>query len=308
MLDLYGLPSATSADVQTFIGNSVAAGVTWQPWLKPRGKTMAFIKLLGHGGNGGTGVIGVNSTAAGGGGGGSGAMSALLIPIFFLPDILYISLPGPGSVTLQAYVAINPDTVNNHIVLQASPGGAGGNAAGATGGSAGSAGSINTLTQGPIGGCGVPFFLAGQVGIIGGAAVSGGALTLPVTGLIITGGTGGGGLPAAAATGTNGGSFTVPAAPSPFPPQIGGIGNATATVPAQSGSSGFGAFRGQTFFYGGTGAASTHGTATGGGLVQGNGGNGGVGCGGGGMGGALTGSTAGTIGKGGPAWCQIICW
>jgi hypothetical protein len=62
------------------------------------------------------------------------------------------------------------------------------------------------------------------------------------------------------------------------------------------------------FFYGGMGGGSTYATATGAGLVQSNGGNGAPGCGGGGTGGALTGSTAGIIGLGGPSFAIITCW
>ena len=60
--------------------------------------------------------------------------------------------------------------------------------------------------------------------------------------------------------------------------------------------------------YGGTGGASTHGTATGAGLVQSNGGVGAPGCGGGGQGSALTGSTAGIVGWGGLAYAILTCW
>ena len=66
MLDFGHLPVSTgAADVQTFIGTSQAVGTDWQTWVKPRGKSMIDILLIGKGGNGGTGVIAV----AGGGGG-----------------------------------------------------------------------------------------------------------------------------------------------------------------------------------------------------------------------------------------------
>lgn len=273
---------------------------------------MAFMLAIGGGGAGGSGVIGANSVSAGGGGGASGNQSRLIIPLALIPDVLYVSAPAPAIAAAggTASIGIKPDGTTNHTLLTATGGNAGGNAAAGTGGAGGTAASVNTLAQGPIAGLGNSIYLAGQAGIIGGAAVSGGALTLPVTGLVCTGGTGGGGLPAAAAAGTNGGSFTVPAAPSPFPPQPGGVGSATATNPAAPGANGIiRAVSGLQFGYGGTGGASTHGTATGGGLVQASGGNGtGWGCGGGGMGGALTGSTPGVRSLGGPGYVIIICW
>jgi hypothetical protein len=42
--------------------------------------------------------------------------------------------------------------------------------------------------------------------------------------------------------------------------------------------------------------------------VQSGGGDGGLGCGGGGSGGALTGSTAGVVGKGGASFAILTCW
>lgn len=309
MLDYFNLPKNSVADIQEFKGNSVVAGVTWQTWTKPRGVTMCHIFLLGQGGGGGTGVIGANSVSAGGGGGGSGGQTSVTIPAFMLPDTLFISTGATASGNGAAsYVSISPNTTANHTVAIANGGGGGGNASAGTGGAAGSAGSIATVGTMPLGWSFANLALAGQAGIIGGAAVAGGALTLPVTGLLVTGGTGGGGLPAAAAAGTNGGAFTVPAAPSQFPPQIGGQGSATATNPADNGSNGWTGMNKLLYSYGGTGGASTHGTATGGGLVQSSGGVGGYGCGSGGMGGALTGSAAGIVSRGGLGYCLIICW
>ena len=308
MLDLFGLPSATQADVQQFNGNSKINVESWQQWLKPRGKTMASILLVGAGGNGGAGVRGANSTAAGGGGGGSGEQSRLIIPISLLPHVLYVSCGTAGSTGVNSFISVAPNSTTNHLILKANPGSAGGAASGATGGAGGVGATAGTISGMPLAGLGVFATFGGQNGIIGGAAVAGAALTLPVTGLIVTGGTGGGGLPAAAAAGTNGGSFVVPAAPTIYPPHSGGVGSATATVPANPGNAGTMGFSGLMFGYGGTGAASTHGTATGGGLVQGRGGNGAPGCGGGGMGGALTGSAAAVNSLGGEGFCIITCW
>ena len=310
MLDLFHLPTSTGdAEVFEFRGTAATTGTGWITWCKPRGKTMANILLLGPGGNGGTGVVGANSTAAGGGGGASGNQVSITIPITFLPDLLFLSIPqagvGGGAIS---YVSVMPNTTTNHLLAMSTGGGNGGNASGATAGAAGAAASVNTISQCPLAALGQSYFLAGQAGIIGGTTVAGAALTLPLTGLIVTGGTGGAGLPASAAAGLADGAFTVPAQPSVFPAHQGGLGTSTATVPPGAGERGFTYFNGLRYFYGGTGGGSTHGSATGGGLVQASGGDGAPGCGGGGMGGALTASTAGVVGKGGEGYCLITCW
>lgn len=313
MLDLSHLPVNTGAsDVQVFYGSSTAAGNDWITWVKPRGKSMIDILLLGKGGDGGTGVVGANSTAGGGGGGGSGGQTRLTMPLALLPDVLYFSLAGrSATTTLASYVAISPrlaagagaPTVNDTLMI-ANGGGNGGNASGGTGGAAGAAGAIATAGTMPLGWA-FALALAGQAGIIGGAAVSGGNLTLPVTGLLVTGGTGGGGLPAAAAAGTSGGNIT---GAGQFPTINGGAGSATATAPAAFGTTGFQPIPKLLYLMGGTGGASTHGTATGAGLAQSTGGDGAPGCGGGGMGGALTASSAGAVGRGGVALAVVTCW
>jgi hypothetical protein len=112
--------------------------------------------------------------------------------------------------------------------------------------------------------------IGSQLGTAGGAAVAAIGITQPVTGAFVTGGTGGGGLPAAAAAGTNGGAIN---AAGSFPALQGGQGSATATVPADFGKAGFRPLAGLAYFYGGTGSASTHGTALTTGLVQGRGGD-----------------------------------
>jgi hypothetical protein len=308
-MEPFGLPNSPHFDKYQFNGNSMTAGGNWHTWNKPLGKSRIMMMLIGGGGGGGTGVVGANSTAAGGGGGGSGGMTILEMPLDLLPARLYISVghskTGAG---LASYVSTQPNTTANHVVAIANGGAVGGNAAGATAGAAGGAGGIATAATMPLGWAFAKLALAGQAGIIGGTTVAGAALTLPVTGLRMTGGTGGGGLPAAAATGTNGGSFTVPASPSYFPAQSGGVGSATATNPADNGRNGFAIPEAGFYHYGGTGGASTHGTATGGGLVQSRGGNGGIGCGGGGMGGALTGSTAGVASYGGSGLILFYCY
>lgn len=302
MLDFSHIPTPYgAATVESFYGN---AGTTMEfRWTKPRGKSMCSILLVGAGGNGGNGVVGANSTAAGGGGGGSGSQVNITVPLWAVPDTLFIGLGSASCAVMitEQYV------VNNRLVFSTS-GGNGGNASGATAGAAGTAGAVSNAGSMPLGWQWVHQAVAGQAGIIGGTTVAGAALTLPVTGLCVTGGTGGGGLPAAASAGTAGGSFTVPASPSRFVAHAGGAAQATATLPANWGNNGYRPVAGLIYGYGGTGGGSTHGTATGGGLVASRGGNGAPGCGGGGGGGALTGSTVGGGGLGGPAFCIITCW
>ena len=306
MIDMGGFPGRTgAAETFYFEGTSPTAGGSWVPFMKPRGKSMIDILLVGKGGNGGSGVIGANSTAAGGGGGGSGAQTRVTMPLAHLPDIIYLSLAGiSATTTLLSYISIAPSTVANNVIAIAQGGGNGGNATGATAGTAGTAGTV-AAAAGMIYGFGFAQVLAGIAGGVGGTTGAALAVSMPSTGLIVNAGTGGAGLGAAASAGTAGGSqgglgvfFTLP----------GGLGTATATVPPGNGSFGVRPITGTLYGYGGTGGGSTHGTATGAGLVQASGGNGAPGCGGGGSGGALTGSTAGVGGQGGPAFCVITVW
>jgi hypothetical protein len=303
LFDLNHVPGPNgAAQVYYFSGLGQTLGHLTS-WSKPRGKSMIDILLVGPGGNGGAGAIGANSTAAGGGGGGSGGQTRLTMPLHLLPDTLYLSVM-PGGSNTTSRVSISPTTTANDQLIIANAGGSGGAAAGATAGAAGAAGAIATVATMPLGWA-FATALAGQAGIIGGTTVAGGALTLPLTGLLVTGGTGGGGLPAAATAGTNGGLIT---AAGSFLGLTGGIGATAATTPAGSGTGGYLPIPNMPYGYGGTGGGSTHGSATGAGLVQSSGGNGAPGCGGGGSGGALTGSTAGVVGQGGRAFCIITVW
>jgi hypothetical protein len=316
MSDFSHLPTEYgNAEVTFLTGNGNAAGEQWIPWLKPRGKSMADFLLVGRGGNGGTGVIGANSTAAGGGGGGSGGQTRVTMPLHLLPDVLYISLAGVSLTSAPtSYISLYPRLaagagapLATEILAAANGGGNGGNASGATAGAAGTGAAVATSSA-MAAGIAWGSAIAGAAGIIGGTTATAANLILPTTGLIVTGGTGGGGLPAAATAGTSGGSIT---GNGNFIPTIsGGVGSATATNPAQSGQYGIRLHpKARMHYYlGGAGGASTHGTATGGGLVQSSGGDGELGCGGGGTGGALTGSAAGVIGRGGAAFCIITCW
>ena len=311
MLDVFHIPIPYgNADVQIFTGKSAVAGASWENWVKPRGKSMLSILLIGKGGNGGTGVIGANSTAAGGGGGGSGGMTSLTMPLVGLADTLYLSLAGQSATTtLASYICIAPNTTALTTLMIANGGGNGGNGAAGTGGTAGTAGAIATVATMPLGWQWANLALAGQAGAAGGGAVVGVSVTIPATGLIVTGGAGGAGVGSAASTGFNGGGINV-AGVRPFTAIPADGGTATATVPPRNGQNGLNALNnGGIFWYGGSGGATTHGSATGAGLYQASGGHGAWGCGGGGMGGALTGSPVGAVvGQGGPAIAIITCW
>ena len=307
MLDFSHIPSQyPNADVQAFVGTATANNQRIV-WTKPRGKTMGHILLVGNGGNGGSGIVGANSFAGGGGGGGSGGQTSIRFPLWAIPDQLFISLIA-GGVAANSSVSIAPDgaIVPNNVLVQAWSGGAGGN--GTTvpaGGAAGSAAGIQNNGLMPLGWQWLQQALGGQAGAAGGAAVVGTALTIPTTGLLITGGTGGAGLPATAVAGLNGGTLNVGGV---FPIQDGGAGGTSATTPGAEGRAGFSPIPNLLYNYGGTGGGSSHGSATGAGLFGGDGGNGAPGCGGGGGGACLTGGVAGVGGKGGPAFCIITCW
>jgi hypothetical protein len=317
MLDMQHFPgNLNNQRQQTFIGDNGATVATqWRTWVKPKGINWIHIYMVGKGGNGGTGVVGANSVSAGGGGGGSGGTSSILLPAWCVPDTLYISLAGVSATTTMAsYIAWYPSTTGQYVIQVANGGGNGGNASAGTGGTAGSAAATvsvtSMLTAYNTGGAAAPSNLVGTVGGVGGAAVAAAALAMPTTGSRVMGGTGGGGLPAAAATGTVGGAIT---GAGPFPTIAAPAGQATATSPPNTPDNGY-IFQPQIpgalgmYNFGGIGGGSTHGTATGGGLVQMKGGDGAPGCGGGGSGGALTGSTAAAGGLGGPAFLILTTW
>ena len=306
---LWHLPPPSKGETQIFRGGG--RNLKTEVWRKPKGHTMAQILAIGAGGGGGAGVIGANSVAAGGGGGGSGGQSRLTIPLILLPDVLFVQVDpgtagGGGVATLSTCVDL---TIANCVLLVANGGGVGSAGSAGVGGAGGANASTATIATCPLAGLGIFQFLGGQAGGVGGAAITAADVTLPVIGLVVTGGVGGGGLPAAATAGTNGGGFVAPPAPNVFPSTLGGQGSATATNPAAAGIAGMdNVFPELWYSYGGTGGASTHGTATGGGLVQGAGGNGGAGSGGGGSGGALTGSSSAAPTVGGDAILIIVSW
>ena len=312
MLDFNHVLNTPGADIQYFEGTSKVTGLEWQVWKKPRGAR--WIQMIGvSGGQGGGAGINTGTTSGGGAGGQSGSQTLVQIPAMFVPDVLYIQagqggagattsggLGGMGTIT---YVCIAPYTTfaaagtfffstigTAGTAATATTGGVPGSAAGATG----------------IGGCclaGRGFFrsYAGQAGAAGGASNANGTnLTPPLTGLMVTGGAGGGGTIASTPLGGNINSVASASYFFPLPLFGGGSGSENLRVNGPSGfkSSNF------LFNFGGTGGAGALTTAGG---AAGAGGDGMPGCGGGGGGGAnTTNPTIGKGGDGGPGFVYII--
>ena len=319
MLDFGFLPSNTKGDFQLFNANTSAVGNNWATWTRPRGVTMTMIIGVGAGGGGGDAVAGAASTAAGGGGGGSGGITLLTIPSFLLPEMLFVSVAkGNANNTstsaaagYSTYVSIKPAQgapVANNVVLIANAGASGGKSSGATPGPVGTAATVATAATMPLGWAFSDTALAGQVGIIG-SATTGAALTLPTTGLWVTGGTGGGGVPAISTGGNAGGLITGVAGFEMVPVNIpGGAGGASTPSTGLPGvTSPTRLWRTQLYSVGGTGGGSSGlGASTG--SNGGFGGSGGPGSGGGGGGGAFTASTFGNGGFGGNGYVIIVSW
>jgi hypothetical protein len=316
MIDFSHIASTPGYDVQYFVGGVNTTLVQWQTWRKPRGAKMIYMLGVGGGASGGAGFTG--TTAAGGGsGGGSGGQSTVIIPAAFVPDTLYIQCGaggiGPATsaalsvVGLPTYVAIEPDTTLTAImtVLFANPGANGTAGASATaGGTATTAATAATIAQMPLAGRGFYTLLAGQIGTAGGAGTgttAGIIQTLPTTGLMVSGGTGGG---ASGTTGNFGGTFANVGLGQDIFPTIFGGNSAVTSTPATGGAN----YIARNFLmnYGGTGGGGAT-TTTGG--IAGPGSDGAPGCGGGGGAGATTqNATLSKAGNGGPGFVYIITW
>ncbi len=330
MLDLSHITSESNADVQifrpTYQGNIAGVGIThFQQWRKPRGCSMGYFFVLGAGGAGGSGYTAAAATAGGGGGGGaSGLQIQAIIPLHLLPDTLYV-MPGrggrwvtgtsyvggrsmvclriPGSMTVwpptnEAYTLFNANGGNFGAVGTVSAGGAGGIAASF----AGNATGMERLGATMYSVIGADAGRAGGFGSVTGTSV----VNMPTTGLVTTGGAGGGGLNGAAAVGINGGTVNRGLGPQliadPLPlsaPAATAAGNNA--PPAQHpyfrrlmlGSGG----------QGGTGAGTTNANN------GGNGGDGVLGGGGGGGGAGTNGNTGASLpGSGGDGIVIIISW
>lgn len=300
MIDLSHI--AETPGLSVFLPQSVDAN-SWQTWQKPRGFVMASIYAIGPGGGGGSGRAAPSGTnRGGGGGGGSGGVSRLTIPLFLLPDTLYIRVTpggsGGASATATAngnagnvafapattLVSIYPDATTQYLYLLAYVGG-GGEAGTTSTATAGTAASISSTASAPLGTLGATLFIAGNAGSTGSANSTGTPL-FQGTASQIYGGAGGAGTDGTSSAG-------------------GGQLSLLANTPFRASPAGGNGFSWSTIFplkyYGGTGGGSS-GTAAGT-----DGGNGSVpGAGGGGGGGGTT--TSGKGGDGGPGCVIIQCW
>lgn len=300
----YHLIDQGGTDVQTFTVPSTVTNTQWHMWTKPRGKAMMSILCIGGGGGGGGGFSAAAAAArGGGGGGGSSAVTRVDLPLWAVPDNLYVQVGaggqgvGSGGGTagsgILSYVAIGPNTTASNVIAVSGAAGAvgGGTGTGAAVGAAGTAGTIGVIGAMPLSGWGIMLAIAGQLGTAGGAVAGavGTAIAIPVTGVCTMGGTGGAGTTAADFAG---GLITAITSSyiSEMRPQ-----NATA------GSVGGGNTQLWKPFwsYSGMGGGSSNAG------VGGAGGAGAIGSGGGGGGG---GTTGGRGGNGGNGIVVITCW
>lgn len=296
----------------------------WHTWIKPRGVNWVYMIGVGGGasGTGGTYSI-INSASAqpGGAGGGSGAQTVMMLPAALVPPVLYVHLGQGGRQTALSsasvsvpggptYVAIEPLTIgiaNNSQLLLLTANGASGTAGGAAmviDGNFPLAGRAIKVTN-----------TAGQSGTAGGAtgAANGTTLILPTTGLMVTGGTGGGGksINFTSPTSQGGNIAGLPTASSTtntnmhvgyIPTANGGtssIANLANGGPGQAG------YKFSNWLHlGGTGGGGGGTANTGLGSLGGAGGDGAPGCGGGGSGSG--GISTGLPGAGGDGFVHII--
>jgi hypothetical protein len=311
MQDFFNFPDPYLQDYWEFSPLNTGTGASsWQKWEKPRGKSMCFIWALGGGAGGGGGFTGTAGTGrGGGGGGGSGACSRLIIPIFMLPDALYIQ-PGSGGLGstgsgvaggagARSFVCLGPfplgtvsdiTAASNSYLISGNAAATGGGAGTAAAG--GAAGASETLATAANAGRGAhaAFWFAnvGMAGAAGGddSGAVGASINMALATIPVSGGAGGGGTTSA---NFSGGAIT---GDGRMPTIAGG---ATGAINGGGG----GTLRNPFMACGGSGGAGINTTP------GGAGGRGGAGSGGGGGGG---GTTGGIGGHGGNGLVIICCW
>jgi hypothetical protein len=309
--DLQDLPYPSNCEVYVFVGavDDDLNSVNWKFWNKPKGTTMTYILAIGGGGGGGRGFQRAAGGDGGGGGGGASAgIARLLIPSFFLPDVLYIrpGSGGEGSATAGvagtnggiAYVCYSQDTNAPNVLLQSSAAqtGGGGTGTGVAIGALGTAAAISTISTGAI--IGLFSAIAGQNGGAGGAQTGGNGGAITAWGSVpLSGGGGGGGSTGATATG---GAITATAATNFTFVNWPNTAGAVATAGANTGGKGnAGVNLWKPFRTSGASGGGTNDT------TGGDGNSAGIGSGGGGGG---AGVTAGSGGNGGPGMVMIMSW
>lgn len=317
MLDFSHVISNPGVNIQSFFGDSDSSGQSatnitdWKLWTKPRGINWVYMIGVGAGASGVGGTFtGASAASTGAAGGGSGAQSMLLIPAIFVPNQLFVQtgLGGRQGTAITSalasvagtatYIAIEPTTTTTSVsplfFLVAN-------------GGASTTGGTTTAMSGnfPLAGRGWSQNFAGQNGGAAGATQNGagGAITLPTTGLMVTGGAGSGGKDVTGAARGAGGAITGVGFGDTFPTLAGGVAAATG-VNAGNGING--SIIKPYMFYGGSGGGAGGFAATGVGADGGAGGNGGPGCGGGASGPGY--STTGRAGDGGDGFVYIISW
>lgn len=279
----------------TFVFRESTGGNAWQQWIKPPGFDFATIIAVNGASGGGNGFSrGAGSPGGGGGGGASGGMARLMLPLAFLPDVIYIQVApsvGANAAGGQTYVSCYPDTTAANQILRGGNAAAtaGGNGTTGAAGTAATAGTVATTTQCPLVALGVFNAVAGQNGAAGGAhtgTVGGNVTFSPV--IPFAGGNGGGGI---ATTPDFAGGRTTGAGIWPT--------SVATTAAGEAGRAGYnfgklmsGSGQYPLSSYGGNGG-HTNNSGTGGG-----GGNGGIGAGGGGGGAGVTGGAGGRGGAG----------
>jgi hypothetical protein len=313
VLDLGDIPQGVREKIQIFYYISDSTN-GWQTWQRPRGATMAMFITISGGAGGGGGCSGIAGSARGGGGGGNGGnIGRSVVPLFLLPDVLYIQVGAPGlggaadtdgnSGTMSGVCVVPTFDTNYANLISVSAGGgsfpgspaAGGRKGTATaGGLAGGGGSTATGTN----------MRRATIGILQGnnqtAGGTGGAHTGAVGGNVPFTGTPGG-LWYPCGGGGGAGTQSADFAGGGYATQNGYLEEFKPPAPAAGSNDGSpGTFTLRPFLmYGGCGGSSSN---TG---VGGNGGRATIGAGGGGGGG---GTTGGRGGDGGEGMVIIQCW
>ena len=295
MLDFNHLITRPGVDVQVFTLPSGVTNTQIHTWKKPRGPfSMMSGIVIGNGNSGGSGFTRTAGSAGGGGGGGGGGGSArIMIPIDYIPDILYTQVSAQLS-GVTSYIACHPNMQGTtaYALSNGSSAGVGGNGTGAAAGSGGAGATVPVIGNMALAGLGNYMMIAGIAGSAGGAqtGAAGGNLSFPTNGGLCGGGLGGGGTTSADFAG---GQYTIAAGTviSDSRPLVNSPGS-------NPGAHGFTLWK-PFFNYGGLGGGSSN---TG---VGGRGGDGAYGAGGGGGG---AGTTGGAGGIGGQGVVIIICW
>ncbi len=321
MLDVFHLgggPLAKPENLFIYSNPHTAPTTSHEVIRKPRGVGMCFALAIGGGAAGGGGGANLaGSFKNGGGGGGCAASAKILIPAYFLPDLLYVHVArggagGTGGVSAGGSQVGNSGNGGENSAIYMHPGHGdqtivllSGSTTVATAGSGGptsNASSTGGTSQSPVTASMMQFGNAwgiwqpintGTNGSAGGNGAAGVNLSLPTTSMSFPG-TGGGGCTSAdraggdlqiSAASSAQNFFTVPGG------AAGSFGGATLST--------LGAFT-PGFFSGGTGGGASNST------TGGRGGNGGFGGGGGGGGGGV--GAGGRGGDGGDGFVLVYFW